>query len=323
MSETDFARLQELEKRLRPTDLLSSVRSEVLGNGVYDLDDTDEEAAGSAIETYERNQKRARELGRKVAGDASVLDEVIAAVSRQTEGRLWEFGLGLGEAADDPRSVLKKFREVLAATPAAQRSITAILGFLNAAAKKHADVVETFLEESPRDEVFAPSFPFLQCNAGLNEAGVDRLLRSLQIGNVPVGCFGALAGGRATDPLSVSQIASLVTAVRRFKKGQSTALDIIGMVVFCVREKSYAYKQVLRSFCVDFLADIDWEAIEGNTEYHAGQVLKFALPASAHKDDVQRIVEAMLSTRKARLYRRSARGRLFSRHFWTTTRQQS
>ena len=308
MSESDFARLQELEKRLRPTDLLSSVRSQVLGNGVYDLDDTDEEAAGSEIETYERNQKRARELGRKVAGDALVLGEVIAEVSRQTEGRLWEFGLGLGEAANDPRSVLKKFRDVLAATPAAQRSITAILGFLNAAAKKHADVVETFQEESLRDEIFAPYFPFLQCNAGLNEAGVARLLRSIQIGNVPAGCYGALAGGRATDALSVSQVASLVTAVRRMKNGQSTALNIIGMVVFCVREKSGAYKQELRSFCVEFLTDIDWEAVEGNTEYHAEQVLKFALPASAHKDDVQRVVESMLSTRNARQYRRAGRG---------------
>lgn len=309
MSETDFARLQELENRLRPTDLLSSVRSQVLGSGVYDLDDTDEtEAPGSAIETYERNQKRARELGRKVAGNASVLDEVIVEVSRQAEGRLWEFGLGLGEATEDPRSVLMKFRDVLASTPATQRSITAILGFLHEASKKHADVIETFLEESLHDEVFAPYFPFLQCNAGLNDAGVDRLLRSIQIGNVPAGCYGALAGGRATDALTVAQIAPIVTAVRRMEKGQSTALDIVGMVVFCAREKSEAYQQELRSFCVEFLADIDWESIGGNSEYHAEQVLKFALPASAHKDDVERVVEAMLSSREVRPYRRTGRG---------------
>lgn len=309
MSDTDFARLQELEKRLRPTDLLSSVRSQVLGNGVYDLDDSGEtEAPGAAIETYERNQKRARELGRKVAGSASVLDEVIIEVSRQAEGRLWEFGLGLGEASDDPRAVLNKFRDVLASTPAAQRSITAILGFLHEASKKHADVIETFLEESLRDEVFAPYFPFLQCNAGLNDAGVDRLLRSIQIGNVPVVCYGAVAGGRATDTLSVSQVASIVTAVRRMEKGQSTALDIIGMVVFCAREKPDAYKQELRSCCVEFLADIDWEAIGGNSEYHAEQVLKFALPATARIEDVQRVVEAMLSSGEARSYRRSGRG---------------
>jgi hypothetical protein len=148
----------------------------------------------------------------------------------------------------------------------------------------------------------------MQCNAGLNDAGFDRLLRSIKIGNVPAACYGALAGGRATDALTVAQIASIVTAVRRIVKGQSTALDIVGMVVFCAREKSEAYQEELRSFCVEFLADIGWESIGGNSQHHAEQILKFALPASAHKDDVERVVEAMLSSGEVRPYRRIGRG---------------
>jgi hypothetical protein len=106
-------------------------------------------------------------------------------------------------------------------------------------------------------------FPALQLSIGLNNLAYARLIRCLEFGKAPAIEFQHLGIGRATDSLSVAQVASLISRlVTKPDDGLAVGIDVLDMVIHCADNKNEEYLRELRAYCLKFIGEIDWTSID-------------------------------------------------------------
>src|SRR5262249_13451363 len=111
--------LASLEAILQPRNLVQRVRSIVMPTRLtaVDLEDFEGDSNDDFRKRHERNEAIAKALGRSVAVDEQAFDELLAElVSGNGNGRLWAFGQGLVEGAEDPHATWERLVGQLAVT---------------------------------------------------------------------------------------------------------------------------------------------------------------------------------------------------------------
>ena len=193
------ARLASLETLLRPRDLVQKVRSIVLSDDMIHvgLNSTFDEASDVG-KTTEEVQETARDLGRAIAVDQATFMEVLPDLIMGNSLQLWDFGGGLAEGAEQPRVIWTKLVTHLAAMPTNKRNPRVYCGFLETLHTKNLEPVNTLLDDSLEDETLARWYPILQTAIGIDEKGVNRLMRSLELGKAWIGIYRNLIRGGVT-----------------------------------------------------------------------------------------------------------------------------
>ncbi|MBB4360626.1 hypothetical protein GGD65_001624 [Bradyrhizobium sp. CIR18] len=226
-------RLEALEEFLRPKDLVNRVRGIVLRTGDgRSLDYTDtgsgdteglEEDASKALA---RAQASVENLGRDLVVDAgafaTLLPELIGG-----GGRLGEFGRGLALGAEDARATWQALVAQVRSTD--RPNIHVLHGFLRGLRERDADLVEALLDGALEGEVLAEWLPELQASFPINEAGVARLRKALDLGRAPIDRFGSLSGGDVCALIPGPEFRDLISAIRVKPGGSRVALDILYM----------------------------------------------------------------------------------------------
>ena len=75
----------------------------------------------------------------------------------------------------------------------AKPSVGLLCGFLEGLQKRDSMLTDTLLDEALYDTTLAESFPVLQASVVIDEKGLDRLLRALELGTAPIWRFRFLA----------------------------------------------------------------------------------------------------------------------------------
>ena len=131
--------------------------------------------------------------------------------------------------------------------------------------------------------------PELQVAIGLDNVGHARLLKCLELNKAPSWQFQYLGMGRATDPLSVEQIASLISPLAaKPDDGLAVAIDVLDMVIHCVDNKNEEYRSELRAYCSRFIGEIDWSTISlshDNLTHDLVNIIEFGLASSAPNEE--------------------------------------
>jgi hypothetical protein len=84
-------------------------------------------------------------------------------------------------------------------------------GFLNGIHQENAALAETMLDDAIRDDALVQWYPVLETAIGeINERGLRRRLRSLELGEAPIHNYRTLEGGRVTDGLSGPDLKTLL-----------------------------------------------------------------------------------------------------------------
>ncbi|UVO30335.1 hypothetical protein [Bradyrhizobium arachidis] len=226
-----LARLKNLEECLRPRDLVEKVRGIVLdakGRGI-DYDDLDEEIDDIDSYDFAASERRAaaaiERLGRDVAGDRASFEAILPELLNGG-GRLGPFGRALAHAAEDPVDLWSSLVDQLAANPNGNPHVMG--GFLAGLQTTNPDETNSILDDALVNPVLAPWLPYLQASVVIDDKGVVRLHRSLELGHAPMDRYSLLAWGRASDPIPGAAFRDLVLAISE-KGGVDAALHMISM----------------------------------------------------------------------------------------------
>jgi hypothetical protein len=223
-------RLTKLEEFLRPKDPVNSVRGIVFGDqsGSLDLDDFDDEDDGAvtAIERRRRSAVAVEELGGDIATDEAALSVLLPELICGS-GKLGEFGRGLAMGAKEPRALWNRLIAEVAKNE--NPNVQVLLGFLSGLEKR--DIAETneLLDEAVTDATLGAWLPTLQTSVTIDEAGVGRLHRALELGRAPIGQFFNLVYGGVCEPISGPAFRDLMLAIGAKPDGNRVALEILSM----------------------------------------------------------------------------------------------
>ncbi|MGE5506157.1 MAG: hypothetical protein ACM31L_17175, partial [Actinomycetota bacterium] len=143
------------------------------------LDVADSEADGEE-RGWRRVEEIALQLGREAAVvEAETMGPILGAVLGNGGGRTLPFGLGLGRGADDPAG-LWAMLVALVGNGATLGDLGMLCGFLKGVAERDQAAVGPMLDEALDHRILGPVFPDLQRAVGIDEAGVERLVRAAQ-----------------------------------------------------------------------------------------------------------------------------------------------
>lgn len=241
MDPPERKRLEDLLARLGPVGVAQRVRALVLqpAQGSYiDADDID----GDPPESFEAREKRLVEtvekLGRSVACDEEVLDQLLPELLG-SGGRLIGFGRGLALGAPDPKALWSKLVTQVAA---GQKSYVSVLGgFISGLSDRDRASAGELLDEATTNGSLAAWFPYLQSFGGLDDVALKRLHRVLGLGDVPVAGFDWLGYYSQADELPEEDLANLLLAIAAKPDGAAVVVRILAQRIRLARNR----KQVL------------------------------------------------------------------------------
>ena len=121
-------------------------------------------------------------------------------------GRVANLGRGLALAAEEPKQIWLMMTTALASNEKKNPSI--LIGFLERLREPDPVLTAELLDDALESSTLAPQFPILQIAAGLDDAGLSRLHRALEIAKAPIWQFSNLAVNKlprvTPPPLGIS-----------------------------------------------------------------------------------------------------------------------
>jgi hypothetical protein len=244
MTPEAVSQLLALEDDLKPSGLSAQVRAVVLGDrsGGLDFEDLDEN--GDLVNSFERMEATAHQLGTAVATDDAVFAELLPDLLRGGN-RAWSLGRGLAGASSDPQGTWGRLIQGFEQVALEQRDAQVLRGFLAELWEQNREIAQHLLNSAPNQPQLLVFLPILHTAVGLDKHGVDQLKRALTAGTVPVQMFLHLAYGRVTDQLAGGVLKDLLVLIADQPDGFDVALEVLSMRLFSDRSAKREHKPEL------------------------------------------------------------------------------
>jgi hypothetical protein len=297
--------LLALEETLRPKDLVNKVRGLVIGSGGGHLDLDDPEDLDD--DDFEGAAARAAAAVANLAKDVAIDDEAFKVVLpelKSNSGKLGPFGHGLARNAEHPRAVWDAIVAQFVAEE--ELSLNFVCGFLSGLHKRDAAATNTILDEALEHPALAAVYPILQASVAVDELGLKRLHRALDLGKAPITSYYNLAWGRACEAVPGSDFKELVIAIGSKPDGIPIALEIVSMPLHTdgnnkrttVREVLEAGRAILSQYSFHKKS-----SRATREDYQLSVVIKASLAGSEGAPIVQRLCrDLMVAVAKHEVY---------------------
>lgn len=219
-----------LESDLRPRGLVQRVRSIVLAqSAMFSGIDSTVDATTDVQPVVAQVESTSHDLGVAVAADEESLALLLPDVVTARTEQLWHFGRGLADGAEPARPIWNELVAQLSKTAASTRTIQTLGGFLSALKVREPDLVDVLLDDCVDDSVLGPVYPALQTCVGIDEKGLNRLLRSLDVHRAPIWIYRNLVSGGVTHKLPGHDFNGLLLRIAAEPEGLDIALEILQM----------------------------------------------------------------------------------------------
>jgi len=301
-------KLDDLEYFLRPKSLVDQVRGVVIdvkGAG-FDLDEFDEdeeddgveEIGAPAISTSVAKSERVAatierlgsDVGRDIESFRVLLPALIAA-----PGRVSAFAGAMAQTADRPHDIWDEMRIAFAAAAAPRMAL--MTGFVQGLHRRDADLAEIFLDEAILDEVLGPHLPHFQATVGLDQRGIDRLHRALDLGIAPSGAYLSLIGGRITDKVPGAQLKDLVLRISELQGGLSVAIDILAMHLHGLRADKDPIPNEIREAgrsLIDAFEFPSRDSSKHQDDYDLAKIIRHSLTGKKGRPVARRLIRKLM-----------------------------
>lgn len=296
--------LRLLENELAPRNLRGKIQAKVLTRGPFsaNLEDEDEEDPDqkSGVHWYQKIQQEAETLGKAAALDKAVLLDLRPYLFNTGQTiKPFFFGVGVGQEYSSVHALLDQARELIANALNGAFDLQFVLGLLEGWNMTKPEEVSAFLDSAIDDKAWAFHFPILQLSVKLDDAGYNRLIKSIELGQAPCWKYTQLGYGRRTDGLSVQQLSKLLDLLAlKPDNGLAVAIDVLYMVVHCTDNKDVDYRKELQVYVSNFVAELDWSELsidKHNFLFHLEKVIEFALlgndPCRITKQALTRLIK--------------------------------
>jgi len=277
-------RIHSLEEVLRPRDLLQKTQAYVFPSPHSAVDIVDGEVGdegaidgSSSISAYDRVQEIAVELGREVANNASILDQLLPDLFSLEIQRGWYFGGGLASGADQPQEIWERLVDALVGTPEHKRDIQVLMGFIHAVTERDAEVAGRILDDAVVNPVLGTLFPILQASVHIDKRGVYRLETSLKLGLASVWAYRQLSCGKAADAIPASALRRLLLRIASKADGYAVAADILRMRLFSVQRSGTDIGDEIIQCGQELLKRCPFDRSPGNPDHDLGRIAETCL----------------------------------------------
>lgn len=220
-----WADLDQLEQELRPESLDDLFDAYVM-KPAWEWHDP---AGGEGMHSYEEATARARALGAAVAAEPEPLERYALRLFSADETQAFAFGRGYAAVSADLDGAWHHLRTLLSASNEPHPNTVLLRGFMVEAWLRDETQAIRWLDEAVDDAVLGPHIVSLQASAQVDSAGVDRLLKVLNVGRAPIGSFFCLAWGSVLDDLAAVDLSRLLLAIAGVPGGYRVAMDIFSM----------------------------------------------------------------------------------------------
>jgi hypothetical protein len=287
------ARLEGLEKLLRPIDLVQKVRSMILvrGGSRYVVEDVDiDDGKNPAVR---QREEPAVALGRETAKHPATFGELLPDLTKG-DGLQRNFGIGLALGTDDPEEMWKALTAQFRATKESERNWLVLSGFLEGLNTRDPALVDRLLDEALADAVLAENFPSLQCSVAIDRHGIVRLIQALD--KAPPWQFKVLAAGRASEPIPGADLRALLSGIAAKPEGLSVAMEILVMRIFADRDKPEGIDREVIAAGRDLLRLVDFPGLERNPDHHVGSLIARCLQGAEGLSTAQNLCRRFMQT---------------------------
>ncbi|MDB6170929.1 MAG: hypothetical protein JWL59_240 [Chthoniobacteraceae bacterium] len=278
MSDDVRFKLEQLIKRLKPSDLLNQARAIVLNrmNNGYDFADGEENEV-DPIKGYEKANSMALELGRALASEAAPRAEFLVELLFERHAqRAFEFGRGLADAADSLDGMWRELVMAYGTVESNRRNPTVLGGFLYEAHQRDQSFTSSALDAAIDNPDLAPILPHLQTRVEIDTEGIARLRSAVAKGALVAANFDAIANGSVSKSPQ-EPLAGLLEDIATLSEGVEVALDILHMHLPQNREERHGLHARLVSVGRELLARADFSKKGQLRDFGAHEVIQVCL----------------------------------------------
>jgi len=175
-------KLEELEQRLRPADLESTVRAYALPPewGSLDIADVEQEADDKPLQASTRISGMCIGLGEDLARNPDKLESLLPEIVASDSNRADALGRGIASGCASLTACWSLLKAGFLAASEHQRKLNALCGFLEAARRRSPEETDAILDAVKDDEAMHPHLLRLEAFAGLSHRSYGRLLGALE-----------------------------------------------------------------------------------------------------------------------------------------------
>ena len=285
MEESLVARLLALQERLAPTGVRERVQSYVLTPAHKVTDARHGRTAQDYTQAFEAVVDDARRLGRETGRDRELFEALWSELFGPNAHQANWFGEGLAETMLDLSEAWAHLLDRYGAIEHEQRNPALLSGFIRGAAARDKVKVEGFLDDAVCDQLLGHVFPFLQVSFEIDEAGIRRLIDSIEAGLAPPHVYWNLVLGRTTESIPPTDLSRIVLGIAGLPDGQDIAMEILSMHFHGQSDNQSRMdasildcgRQLLRSYPLDQLQHI--------TDYRLAAIAKICLRGDDAAED--------------------------------------
>lgn len=272
-------RLRNLEKALRPRDLVERVKASVLPSSMmHSLDTID--GSDDAEESVDQAQTLARNLGIAVAGDSKALETLLPELAIG-DGLRWYFGAGLAEGAQDIEAVWNSLTTAFEKVAQADRRSIVLCGFLDGLYGRDPKLTGDLLDRALHDPILGTWLPVLQAAVPIGAVGAARLAKTLKIGKAPVHFYRSLVYGRVTDSIPGKALAAILKTLGKLKDGLDVAVEVLDMRLSSDSDQKKKHHPALITLGKELLLEMRYANKNGREDHHLVRLGKTCLKGRA------------------------------------------
>ena len=193
--------------------------------------------------------------------------------------RLQTFGHGLADGCSDKHKMFNALHTQIEKTSPEKRNISVLMGFLSASAESEPSFYNSILDTLITDDVLGQWFPILQTASTIDERGVKRLHKALDLGT-PIHNFRYLAWGRAHESINDDELAGLLKKILSKEGGCGVASEILKMRLHSRSEESLQFSESLIAVAQGVLSLHSFEderSRQNNRDYDLADIARMCL----------------------------------------------
>jgi len=274
------AKLQSLEKVLRPKDLLETARVYLFTKDSFHVcpfENKPNWGNRHSAERADQLQGFIEELGQRVALDESVLDALLPSIVKVGIKSGFSFGRGLGRGTPSLATLWEKLVQSLSKILDSERNLDVLSGFLGSAVARDKALTNEFLDMALVHPILGPYYPHLQTAIVIDESGVDRLLSSVQKGMVPSCTYQCLGRGRVADSIPTEFFLKIVRGISNLPDGYLVAAEVFYMRLFGCKQDGIDIDRRLIQFGRELLQSCPVDGINNHLDYELSQIIEICL----------------------------------------------
>jgi hypothetical protein len=281
-----YLRLSTLEEIMRPSDLVQMVRGKILGskNSYYDDEAIELGNPTSFHLAVEARNEEATGLGTEVAADEAVLRELMPEIVC-AKGPLFYFGRGLARGSPNTERLWHELVVCFDGACKDKRDVAVFRGILFELESNDPAQVGRLLDDAIMHLPLGFYFPYLQSSVSLDEKGVLRLVKSLEVGIAPITAYCDLRAENEMNNTLKAALKKYFEALVHKNGGCEVAAQLLSTRFFQDDQYNREHAPEFIESGITLLKNLTFDDLRGVNDYNFRRVVEVCL-SDVNKHDL-------------------------------------